>query len=207
MFETRRDPAPPYLWGRDARWPTAVAFAEAIQRAAGTTSAETVPIFDPATREAWLHSGPQPIADALAHLTAATTTVEADAALHELVAITCRWLAVIALAGLSHATLTDPKVRERARAIVGRDDGGPWLELAKAAMLLLLAVAGPILIASLITGVAIGLLQALTQVQEMTLTFVPKLLVMGVVLLMCLPMMGRALAGFMAEISARIVSG
>jgi flagellar biosynthetic protein FliQ len=81
------------------------------------------------------------------------------------------------------------------------------LELAKAAMLLLLAVAGPILIASLITGVAIGLLQALTQVQEMTLTFVPKLLVMGVVLLMCLPMMGRALAGFMAEISARIVSG
>lgn len=81
------------------------------------------------------------------------------------------------------------------------------LELAKAAMLLLLAVAGPILIASLITGVAIGLLQALTQVQEMTLTFVPKLLVMGVVLLMCLPMMGRALAGFMAEVSARMVAG
>jgi flagellar biosynthetic protein FliQ len=80
------------------------------------------------------------------------------------------------------------------------------LELAKAAMLLLLAVVGPILIASLITGVAIGLLQALTQVQEMTLTFVPKLLVMGVVLLMCLPMMGRALAAFMVEISARMVA-
>lgn len=80
------------------------------------------------------------------------------------------------------------------------------LELAKAAMLLLLAVVGPILIASLITGVAIGLLQALTQVQEMTLTFVPKLLVMGVVLLMCLPMMGRALAAFMLEISARMVA-
>jgi flagellar biosynthetic protein FliQ len=80
------------------------------------------------------------------------------------------------------------------------------LELAKAAMLLLLAVVGPILIASLITGVAIGLLQALTQVQEMTLTFVPKLLVMGLVLLMCLPMMGRALAAFMLEISARMVA-
>ncbi|NVB83771.1 MAG: serine/threonine-protein kinase PknK [Kofleriaceae bacterium] len=118
----------------DARWPTAVTFAEAIQRAAGTTSAETVPIFDPATREAWLRAGPQPIADALAHLTAATTTVEVDAALHDLVAITCRWLAVLALAGLPHATLADPKVRERARAIVGRDDGGPWLELAKAAL-------------------------------------------------------------------------
>ena len=81
------------------------------------------------------------------------------------------------------------------------------LELAKAAMLLLLAVSGPILIASLITGVAIGLLQALTQVQEMTLTFVPKLLVMGVVLLLCLPLLGRALASFLAEISARLVSG
>lgn len=79
------------------------------------------------------------------------------------------------------------------------------LELARAAMLLLLAVAGPILIASLITGVAIGLLQALTQVQEMTLTFVPKLIVMGVVLLMCLPMMGRSLSAFMVEISHRMI--
>jgi len=50
-------------------------------------------------------------------------------------------------------------------------------------------------------------LQALTQIQEMTLTFVPKILVMGVVLLMCLPMMGKALGDFMTEISARIVSG
>lgn len=49
------------------------------------------------------------------------------------------------------------------------------MELARAALLLLLAIAGPLLIASLITGVVIGLLQALTQVQEMTLTFVPKL--------------------------------
>ncbi len=81
------------------------------------------------------------------------------------------------------------------------------LEIAKAALMLVLAVAGPMLIASLITGVAIGLLQALTQIQEMTLTFVPKILVMGVVLLMCLPMMGKALGDFMTEISARIVSG
>lgn len=81
------------------------------------------------------------------------------------------------------------------------------LEIAKAAVLLVLAVAGPMLIASLITGVAIGLLQALTQIQEMTLTFVPKLLVMGLVMLMCLPMMGQALGRFMTEISTRIVAG
>jgi flagellar biosynthetic protein FliQ len=63
------------------------------------------------------------------------------------------------------------------------------------------------LIASLIVGVVIGLVQALTQIQEMTLTFVPKILVLGVVALMTLPMIGRAMAGFMAEISARIVGG
>lgn len=81
------------------------------------------------------------------------------------------------------------------------------MELTRAALLLILTVAGPLLIASLITGVVIGLLQALTQVQEMTLTFVPKLLVMGLVFLMCLPMMGQALGNFMILVSERIVSG
>ena len=81
------------------------------------------------------------------------------------------------------------------------------MELTRAALLLILTVAGPLLMPSLITGVVIGLLQALTQVQEMTLTFVPKLLVMGLVFLMCLPMMGQALGNFMILVSERIVSG
>lgn len=81
------------------------------------------------------------------------------------------------------------------------------LDLAKAALMVLLTVAGPLLLASLIVGVLIGLIQALTQIQETTLTFVPKILVMGVVLLMSLPMIGQSLAGFMALIAERIVSG
>lgn len=81
------------------------------------------------------------------------------------------------------------------------------LALAKAALILVLTIAGPMLIASLIVGVVIGLVQALTQIQEMTLTFVPKMLVLGVVMLVTLPMTGRALSDFMAEVSARIVSG
>lgn len=81
------------------------------------------------------------------------------------------------------------------------------LVLAQAAMLLVLTLAGPIMIASLIVGVLIGLVQALTQIQEMTLTFVPKILVMGVVTVMTLPMIGQALSGFMAEISARVIGG
>jgi flagellar biosynthetic protein FliQ len=81
------------------------------------------------------------------------------------------------------------------------------MELAKAALLLMLTIVGPMLIASLIVGVVIGLFQALTQVQEMTLTFVPKLLVLGVVMLMSLPMIGSALSNFMAQISTRIIAG
>ena len=117
----------------DARWSTAIAFADAVRIAAGTNAPETVPLFDPATRDAWLRAGPQPIADAIAHLTSATTTVEADAALREVVAIACRWLAVLALSGVE--TTVDPKVREHARGVIGRDDGAPWLRLARAAAL------------------------------------------------------------------------
>lgn len=46
------------------------------------------------------------------------------------------------------------------------------------------AIAGPILIASLVIGVVIGLVQSVIQVQEPTLTFVPKLIGIGLVLLM-----------------------
>ncbi len=116
----------------DARWPTAVALADAVQRAVGGTAPEAVPIFDPVTRDAWMRGGPQPIADAVAHLSSSSTTVEADAALRELVAITCRWLAVIALAELSSDTAS-AELRERARAVMGRDDAAPWLALARAA--------------------------------------------------------------------------
>lgn len=81
------------------------------------------------------------------------------------------------------------------------------IEITRAALLVVLTIAGPLLATALIIGVAIALLQALTQVQEQTLTFVPKLLAMGVVLLASLPMIGRAMAGFMQIIADRIVHG
>ena len=66
------------------------------------------------------------------------------------------------------------------------------IQLAEAALLLVLTVVGPLLLTSLIVGTVIGLLQALTQIQETTLTFVPKLLAMGLVFLLMLPTMGQA---------------
>jgi tRNA A-37 threonylcarbamoyl transferase component Bud32 len=114
----------------DDRWATALAFGEAVRFAVGVAAPEAVPIFDPYSRDVWLRAGPQPIADAIARIAAAATTVECDAALRDLVAITCRWLAVLALAG-SRAPSAD--VRSRARGVVGSDDALPWLELARAA--------------------------------------------------------------------------
>ncbi len=81
------------------------------------------------------------------------------------------------------------------------------IEFAKAALTLVLTIAGPMLFTSLIVGVAVGLVQALTQVQETTLTFVPKIVAIGVVLLLSLPMIGRALAAFMARVSDAIIVG
>ncbi|WP_010545360.1 flagellar biosynthetic protein FliQ [Sphingomonas elodea] len=81
------------------------------------------------------------------------------------------------------------------------------ISLTESALMLILTVAGPLLLTSLIVGVFIGLLQALTQIQETTLTFVPKLLAMGVVFLLMLPTMGQALGQFMAKISDMIIHG
>lgn len=86
-------------------------------------------------------------------------------------------------------------------------DANSAIELARAALILTLTVAGPLLFAALFTGVAIGLLQALTQIQEQTLTFVPKIIIMGITLLLSFPMIGSALGDFMRVLSDKIVQG
>ncbi|MBB6124313.1 flagellar biosynthetic protein FliQ [Sphingobium subterraneum] len=84
-------------------------------------------------------------------------------------------------------------------------EAADMLQLARSALVLMLVIAGPMLVASLVIGVVIGLIQALTQIQEMTLTFVPKLIGIGLVMLLCLPMIGEALSHFMAQMSAHII--
>ena len=80
-------------------------------------------------------------------------------------------------------------------------------EFGRAAVMLVLTVAGPMLMTGLIVGVAVSLFQALTQLQEGTITFVPKLLAIGAVLIVSLPMIGKAMAGFMVRIADAIVFG
>ena len=81
------------------------------------------------------------------------------------------------------------------------------VQLASAAMWVVITICGPMLLASLIIGVFIGLFQALTQIQEMTLTFVPKLIGIGLVMLLSLPMIGDAMGNFMHVVSDKIISG
>jgi flagellar biosynthetic protein FliQ len=78
------------------------------------------------------------------------------------------------------------------------------IDFARASILVLLEVITPVMLTSLIVGLGIGLLQALTQIQEMTLVFVPKIIAIFVVLLISLPFAGAALSGLMTDIAQRI---
>ena len=69
-------------------------------------------------------------------------------------------------------------------------------EVLRAAMWTAVMMSGPILIVTLVLGFAIGLLQALTSIQEMTLTFIPKIIAVVIVFLMTLGFMTRVCLDF-----------
>jgi flagellar biosynthetic protein FliQ len=62
------------------------------------------------------------------------------------------------------------------------------------------------MIAGLVVGVVIALFQALTQIQEMTLVFVPKILAIFVIMLLTLPFMGSMLGTYMTRIVDMIIT-
>jgi len=62
----------------------------------------------------------------------------------------------------------------------------------------------PILGVALIVGVIIGLFQALTQIQEQTLIYAPKIIAIFLTLLLTLPFMGSLLSNFMVRITDKI---
>ena len=83
-------------------------------------------------------------------------------------------------------------------------NGAEVLDIGRDAIWLTLQLSAPVLIVGLIVGVGIGLLQALTQIQEATLVFAPKIVAIFVSLLLFLPLMGSLMAAFMRQIAARI---
>ncbi len=83
-------------------------------------------------------------------------------------------------------------------------NGAEVLDVGRDALWLTIQLCLPILTVALGVGVSIGLFQALTQVQEQSLVYAPKIVAVFAALLLFLPMMGALLGGFMNEIAARI---
>ena len=85
--------------------------------------------------------------------------------------------------------------------------GAAILDIARDGIFTFLKVAAPLMLIALAVGLVVSFLQALTQIQEQTLIFVPKILAVFATMLLTLPFMGDALAGYMTRIAARIVGG
>ena len=86
-------------------------------------------------------------------------------------------------------------------------DPATTIDFARSAILVLLEIIAPSMLTALVVGLGIGLLQALTQIQEQTLVFVPKILAIFVTLLLALPFMADSLHSHMMRISSRIIGG
>jgi flagellar biosynthetic protein FliQ len=81
------------------------------------------------------------------------------------------------------------------------------LDIARQAVFVLVKVSAPPLLSGLVIGLIISLFQALTQIQEMTLTFVPKVLVVFLSLILFAPFMLGELAEFTRLMFDRMVAG
>jgi flagellar biosynthetic protein FliQ len=85
-------------------------------------------------------------------------------------------------------------------------DSASTIDFARTAILVLLEIIAPSMLTALVVGLGIGLLQAVTQIQEQTLVFVPKIVAIFLVLLLALPFAGAALNGLMIDIAGRIAA-
>ena len=85
--------------------------------------------------------------------------------------------------------------------------GAEVFDMAREGIITLVLVAAPVMIVGLRVGVVIGLLQAVTQVQEATLVYVPKILAIFATLLFAFPFMGSQLASYWMRVMERIANG
>jgi flagellar biosynthetic protein FliQ len=79
------------------------------------------------------------------------------------------------------------------------------LELARETLWLTVKISAPVMLVGLLVGLLVSLFQALTQIQEMTLAYVPKILAIFLALYIFLPMMGQGLNEFMVMLTDQIV--
>ncbi len=78
------------------------------------------------------------------------------------------------------------------------------LTLAQGAMEITLLISAPLLLAALVTGLVVSVLQAATQINEMTLSFIPKLVAMFAVLVVAGPWMLETMVDYMRRLFSQI---
>jgi flagellar biosynthetic protein FliQ len=79
------------------------------------------------------------------------------------------------------------------------------IDFTREAILLTIKISAPVMLVGLVVGVIISLFQALTQIQEMTLTFVPKIIATFATIFIMFPAMIGLLIAFMQKIADKIV--
>ena len=80
------------------------------------------------------------------------------------------------------------------------------IEVGREALVTLLIVGSPVMLIALAVGLVISLIQALTQMQEMTLSFVPKILLIFASLILLIPFMMSTMLTFAERLFDRMVS-
>ena len=85
--------------------------------------------------------------------------------------------------------------------------GAETLDVARDAIWTIVVVSSPLMVVGLVVGVIISLVQSLTQIQEATLVFVPKIIAVFVALLLALPFMADKLHANFVRIATHITNG
>ena len=79
------------------------------------------------------------------------------------------------------------------------------LEVGRESILVLLKLGTPVMLAALFVGITVSFIQALTQIQEVTLSFIPKIFATFATMLILMPFFGRTLDTFTRDIFDRII--
>jgi flagellar biosynthetic protein FliQ len=80
------------------------------------------------------------------------------------------------------------------------------IDIAREAIWVMIKIGAPTMLAALVVGLIVSLLQALTQIQEATLSFVPKMLAIAVVFILTTPFVVHVLTAFAGSLFARIAT-
>ena len=86
-------------------------------------------------------------------------------------------------------------------------NGAQVLDIARDGIWVMILVAAPMMIVGLVVGIVIALFQALTQIQEQTLVFVPKIIAIFITMIVALPFMGATMSNYMTRLADMIVTG